>query len=78
MGSIRILTPTVREGSPCRIEIRGDRPVEVSIVVSGKLVAKKVVKPPVVLNLQLPVDCAGKTLRVSIPGDFDTAFILAP
>lgn len=78
MGSIRILTQPVREGSSCRIEIRGDRPTEVSIVVSGKLIAKKVVLPPVTLKIDLPVDCAGKTLRVSIPGDFDTAFILAP
>ncbi len=78
MGTIRILSQPIHEGSPCRVEVRGDKPVEVSIAVSGKLIAKKIVVPPVVLKIKLPVDCAGKTLRVSIPDDFDTAFILAP
>ncbi len=78
MSSIRILSQPIHEGSPCRIEVRGEKPVEVSIVISGKLIAKKIVRPPVVLKINLPVDCAGKTLRVSVPDDFDTAFILAP
>ncbi len=78
MGSIRILSQPIHEGSPCRIEVKGNKPVEVSIAVSGRLVAKLMVTPPITIKFKLPVDCAGKTLRVSIPDDFDTAFILPP
>ena len=77
MAGVKILTKQVREEDTCKIEITGKGPVDVTISISGKIVKKITVKAPAILSVTLPPDSGGYTLRVSVPGDFDTAFILA-
>ena len=79
MATIKILTDPIRAGETCEVKVTGFTEAEpVVISIGGRVVARIDVKPPKIIHLKLPQDAAGKSLRVSLPGDFDNGFILAP
>jgi hypothetical protein len=79
LATIKIVTEPLRAGELCEVKITGSaegQPVIISI--GGRVVARIDVKPPKIVSFRLPAGSAGKSLRVSLPGDFDNGFILAP
>lgn len=77
LAGVKIQNQPIREGETCQIEVSGDGLVEVVVTIGGVLIGRFQVMPPTVLPVKIPMDTAGKTLRVAIPGDFASTFILA-
>ena len=77
MATVNILTDPVREEGDCEIQVSGKGLIEVTIALSGVILKKLVLNSFARIRIKLPIDSAGKTLRVSVPGDFDSVFVLA-